>query len=560
MFRNYWAMAKEIFSTRLGGFLLLGLSCAISITITLLLFNAYLERNLDGDINNHILAGEMFGMPEEVKSHGINPFFYGPNNTGWDGQFYYYMSNDLFAQKDTASHIDSPSYRYQRIGLSLFVSLLSKFLGNDFIYPSLYFKIYLALIFFSTIIGSLILKKVGANPFLIILWSLSVGTQLTLFNALPDAAADGFLIIALFFIQRDKRLSAILLTFSALSREVYILFPISVFIVCLLENCRTKKQLLNDNLIYLIFPILIPVAWRWWLIHHFGVSPQSQATGVLGLPFYDWYKFVVLGLQGKFGVVGDSRFSEGLSLIVYMSLILMSFYLILIKYKILDIEYRGIYFALIFLGLIYISFGPTVLSHYTGYSKPIAIYYFLLPLLIYKVDLKNAPKYTFLIFIIIGFSFSNYYNLTERIFGDRKPLAGRYFDSYTKMKQVSFDKNIECLLGNSVDIKILKINYLKNNLLFEININNTGNEDLLSTKRAGGIYASYVWMNEAKEVVQDGVRSAINDPIKPGESRTMVIVSKIPKSDNQLFFVPTLVQEGCSWFYWYKPIDPYIIN
>ena len=81
-------------------------------------FTIYLNRTLEGDINNHILAGEMFGMPKDIKARGIKPLYYGAGQTGWDGQFYYYKSNDIYGLKDTARYIDAPTYRYQRIGMS----------------------------------------------------------------------------------------------------------------------------------------------------------------------------------------------------------------------------------------------------------------------------------------------------------------------------------------------------------------------------------------------------------------------------------------------------------
>ena len=122
----------------------------IFLTYTLGSFCIYLERTLNGNINNHIFSGEMFGVPVDLKERGIKPLFYGPSQTGWDGQFYYYMSNDILALKDTASHIDSPSYRYQRVGLSLYAATVAKILGMDWVSPATYFISYLFLILAAT--------------------------------------------------------------------------------------------------------------------------------------------------------------------------------------------------------------------------------------------------------------------------------------------------------------------------------------------------------------------------------------------------------------------------
>jgi len=50
-------------------------------------FAIYLERTKQGNINNHILAGEMFGTPVELETRGITPLYVGPGQTGWDGHF-----------------------------------------------------------------------------------------------------------------------------------------------------------------------------------------------------------------------------------------------------------------------------------------------------------------------------------------------------------------------------------------------------------------------------------------------------------------------------------------
>ena len=204
---------------------------------TLLSFTIYKERVLDGNINNHILSSQVFGTPKKILDHGILPLYQGGNELGWDGQFYYYMSNDLLGSQDTPNHVDRASYRYQRIGLPLYASIVARLMGENWVSPKVYFWSYFCLIIFATYFGGKLLAKFGGNSFFILFWSLSVGTQITLFNALPDAAADSFLIIALwlYFSNRIK-LSVIFFAFSALSREVYVLFPSFIFLALFIED------------------------------------------------------------------------------------------------------------------------------------------------------------------------------------------------------------------------------------------------------------------------------------------------------------------------------------
>ena len=171
--------------------------CAVFVIYQLLAFSAYLQGTLENDVNNHILAGEMFGVPEELKARGITPLYYGPGQTGWDGQFYYYIANDLLARKDTPSHIDAPSYRYQRPGMSLYAATIAALTGQAWVSPKTYLLSYFLLVLAATWIGGSLLSSRGQHASLILLWSLAVGTQITMFNALPDAAADSFLIVGL---------------------------------------------------------------------------------------------------------------------------------------------------------------------------------------------------------------------------------------------------------------------------------------------------------------------------------------------------------------------------
>lgn len=135
----------------------------IFITFTGFSFFSYLDGTLDSDLNYHILSSEKFGIPGDLVKHGLKPFYKG-EDAGWDGQFYYYMANDIFATKDTAAHIDVPSYRYQRIGLSLYTAIVAKIAGQDWVSLTLYFFSYLALIIAATVVGAGLLATRGLLP------------------------------------------------------------------------------------------------------------------------------------------------------------------------------------------------------------------------------------------------------------------------------------------------------------------------------------------------------------------------------------------------------------
>ena len=119
------------------------------------------------------------------------------------------------AEGYTRAH-DASAYRYQRIGMSLFAALSAKLFLQDWVSPTWYFVSYFLLLVFATFVGGNIFKNIGSNPSLILFWSFSVGTQVTLFNALPDAAADGFMILAIAALLK-KKICAVYNTFYILS-------------------------------------------------------------------------------------------------------------------------------------------------------------------------------------------------------------------------------------------------------------------------------------------------------------------------------------------------------
>jgi hypothetical protein len=547
---------------------------------TLISFSIYKERTLNGDIDNHILSGEMFGVPIDLKNRGIKPLFYGPGQTGWDGQFYYYMSNDVFALKDTASHIDSNAYRYQRIGLSLYAAIIAKILGFDWVSPTTFFISYLFLIIAATWAGARLFSKIGRHPALILFWSLSVGTQITLFNALPDAAADAFLILALSSVYVKRyTLSVIPFVFAALSREVYVLFPSFVLLFLLINlisaawvsnnDCFTDfvgRLLKWKNYHWLVLPAMIAIVWHIYIVQHFGKSPSEQAHGVLGYPFVAWKDYFLLGINSNHQVVGTAGifgYEEAGSLVFFLSILAIALWIssnILVKpYKLISAEIRGIAMALICFVFLYVSFGPTVMMHYTGYFKAIAVFFFLIPLLLVYTDVNRIKVVFVYLLLIVALSFTTFYNMNAKILAFTSSE-----DQYTKMSTITETRRIECFGKYEAkikvnDIKVINVGDLSrlfgrgNLMVVNLDLINSGDHPFISTRNFGSVHMSYHWVDKHGEVVLDGIRSAIPGVLLPGKSTQVNIVSSIPKDVGELSLKLSPVQEGCSWFYLANP-------
>lgn len=552
------------------------LAAIIFAAFTLTCFGIYTSRTLQGDVNNHILAGEMFGTPAELKAHGIKPFFHGDGQTGWDGQFYYYMSNDILGIKDTASHIDSPSYRYQRIGLSLYVATLAALTGRDWVSPVAYFTGYFILLLVASFVGARLLELFGAHPRWVLVWALSIGTQITLFNALPDGAADAFLIIALGLLFSGRLAwSVVPFILSGLSREVYVLFPSFILLLYFLKAATRGEangtgrirsvvlELIHDNRYLLLLPGALALAWRFYITHHFGQSPSSQATGILGLPFAAWYDSISAAFSGRHPhVYGLNVSREIFSLLLFVLLVGL---VILIAVRFLrnarwsaQPEMAGVAMATISLGGLYLCFGPTVMSLYTGYLKASAVFFFLIPLFLAINGVAGRMRTFATVFLITGWAFTTEYNLSSRVL--------EYSDNYeefTQRSQASDMPPIACFDSYQARLEVKDIRLRPPTplvrffggayqVVLDVDVTNTGKYPFWSSKNTGGVFMSYQWLTSERKMVLDGIRSVIPGGLRPGETKRVSIISRVPRNVSAVL-VPSPVQEGCSWFYVNNP-------
>jgi len=184
--------------------------------------------------------------------------------SGYDGQFYYYMTYDLFLSrfKDNPWKyklmIDAPPYRYSRIGFSLLTKLFS--LDRPRLYP----KTMIWLILFSHFFGAFFLVKIiqfyKQNPVWAFLYILIPGFQLSLNRALPESIAAACLLGGLYFYLKEKPLAtALFFALSFLTRETGVLLALGVIYFELFR----KRNLRNALLVGLSFIPLI--FWRFFI-------------------------------------------------------------------------------------------------------------------------------------------------------------------------------------------------------------------------------------------------------------------------------------------------------
>ena len=369
----------------------------------------YMKGPLNGNFDHYLMQSTRFGVPEDLKAHDVTALYQDESISGWDGQFYYYIANDLLAQKDTTSHIDADAYRYQRVGIPMLSKLLSLVLFQDWVSPFIFYLTHFLLILLGTAVAARFFIKEGVPAYWIIPWSVGMGTQITLLNGLPDGAADALLMIAMIAAYQNKyKVYAIAITFACLSREAYVAFPVILFGAVVLERWIKKRSIKPyTDFFFLVCPIIIFIAWQLFIRLRFTMTPAEQSASVLGLPLKSLFVHMISGLQGHYPnvPVGFSSYVAGVGVALF-TLLLVWTLIVIIKTRPLTSMLEGNIvrntaagFTLI-LCLLYFSFGDTVIWHFTGYMKAGGLFLFCIPF-IAAITKQPLHKATFAFAMVI---------------------------------------------------------------------------------------------------------------------------------------------------------------
>jgi hypothetical protein len=571
----------------------LGVIAFLTVALHLVAMGLYLQNALSGQINFHILPAEMFGVPHALAEKGIEPFYYGEGISGWDGQFYYYIANDLFARGDTPQHVDAPAYRYQRIGFSLFAKVVSSLTLKDWVSPAHYYASYLFLVFFGTLAAGAVLRRYGSHPAWAMLWSVGVGTQLTILNGLPDAAADAFLLISIaLLLARWRAAAAVSLSFCLLAREIYVVFPLLLGLLSLIDCVRNSRAddrvrsalrwSVSKDALLLAVPVVVFLSWQVFIRLRFGVSPSEQAVGILGPPLWAWAEYLASGLRNNHLLLGAGIGAklESISLVLFLAVLLISIACalagVLAYWRKRDVIGQAVAVTTIVFAITYCFFGSVVMMHYTGYMKAATIFFFFIPLL--SVNLKSevnlyAPggglepwwhigtiaQTSAKIIVVLAFAFTDYYYWTNRIIPKQDVLLNRY----ANRAAVTTGGDASCLQRFDTELRVVSREdspYPKTlfNSVFRrerasvvwVEVTNRTGSYISSLRGKGGVNISYQWMSsDGEKVMVDGIRTAMSKGLEDGETGTFPVVVKYPRvpGDYILRFSP--VQEGCLWFY-----------
>ncbi|MDF3820325.1 hypothetical protein P3G55_10460 [Leptospira sp. 96542] len=231
---------------------------------------------------------------------------------GYDGQFFYFIAKDLFAEDKWELIVDSFYFRLHRIGLSILTGLVSSVLGFDH-YPIVCLTI-CNLVFLSSFfcLVDLLPNQFKYLSILYLFSPFSLNANLLL---VADSLFVSFGIIGYYFFKKNNHLSSALLFFLMIfTRELGILFLIPITILKLHE--RSYKIAF-----FYFLPILLFLVF---LGYGFILSPNHLGTNPLG--FRDMTDYPLFGFFKSFFESGNFHFSikEFPKIIFLLSFILVS--------------------------------------------------------------------------------------------------------------------------------------------------------------------------------------------------------------------------------------------
>ncbi|MFC0240117.1 hypothetical protein [Rhodopseudomonas telluris] len=578
--------------------LLIGLFALIFHVVAM---GVYLRNGLQGNIDFHILSSSHFGVPKPLADRGLRPLYEDGVYLGWDGQFYYYIANDLRGSPETMKHIDTPGYRYQRIGLPLLAKAASIVTFQGWVSPTLYYLTYLLLLVAGTMAAGLLLQSVGCHPAWSLLWTLSAGTQLTLLNGLPDAAADAFFLIGLACLRSNRRvwvwLSVIPLSFMVLSREAYVALPVLLFLFFGLDRLRaagTEGRLASvaawiksPAFICLAVPVLAFAAVQIAVRFGLNVDPGA-AQGILGPPLKAWWRFWSSGISGVHPFVGAGAHarSEFVLLTIFLALLVITFVLsirlfVVAYHRRAPLDQALGATAAVFC-VLYLFFADAVMMHYSGYMKVASIFLFLVPYMNARKDelagqgqiggrvfaqawqwcVREPGKKFLYAFLIVAALYGGIHVWEERILPENRPL----YWPYTRVTEPRSTNAAECLPAYKARFDVLEerpfpLPDTRYNRLFpppttkliRVRATNLTDRPFANTSAPGAVNLSYQWLDSAGHLISDGIRTFVPGGIAPQASAEAWLVAEYPRQPGRYILRISAVQESCSWFHTKDP-------
>ena len=299
-------------------------------------------------------------------SRSVDPSLPVETPVGYDSQFFWALALDPWMQDpEVARALDSPAYRYQRIGLPVMVWLIP---GDASSVPYRLFAVNLL----GWVLGLLALLKLAQEDGVSRLWTgvfylTNGGLWMTLVHPMADLCAVTWTLCAFWLWRRQRHaLAAVALACGTLTKETTVL--VSAFLA--LGSALRPGRLGREHL-WLVLSVLPGAMWQYTVAKHFGVWPFEQSQGNFDLPYVGIAKVFVQALERGDGLP-SAWVAAGLGLLCLATILR-------VRWPATPLE------AMLWGHAVFLSFAGTAILHYAGNALRIAApFTVLLPLLLLR--------------------------------------------------------------------------------------------------------------------------------------------------------------------------------
>lgn len=527
----------------------------------------FVGTSLGGNYDWLMLPAKYFGMPNELAEYYNNQTLYNYNGgLGWDGQFYYYISNDILGVKGFSQFVDSPSYRWQRIGLPALAKVVSLLFLKENVSVSVFTGANLFIVLFGYFVTAQWFVKNKKNVLWIVPWVLSCGVLITIRQALPDAAADALFIVAfIMLLQKKYYIYSLFMTLTCLTREGYVLIAFFIFIAFILNKYDTwkfwdNKKIKFKHFIVIAFPGIIFVCWYLYVTIHFGVFPFKQAYNIQQFYMVGWFQYIIQRIS-------ENNMGEVAGLLLYGMLVISALGIAVNLGK-----KNFIYWTLIPYIILVSSFGSTVMQHWTGYLKGISILFLLIPFMIVQyedfyidiyrfncgrrivkiINLTQIIQTVMAIILSISLVVSGY---AIKYWGQSILKDNYYYHSRETIE------NVQDITDYSCDFEVTNFEYEKYSkipsafvddyAICSVRFRNNSKfpwSNLGDKSGRGAVKISYqIYQNGL--IIQEGERYNLTSSVNPGEPEERELYITYPEKPGKYIVRVSLIQEGVNWFY-----------
>jgi len=242
--------------------------------VYLALIMGYAKLHFGFNFSGFACIGDYFASEKftDDKTHILK------NSVGYDGQFYYFLAQDIFLTNGVEKNLDAPTYRSQRIMYPLLARILA--LGKNNLLKYTLVLVNFIAILIGTYIFVLLLEDNNISPWVSVYYPFLSGMLLCTLRDLAGPVAMMFLVVGLYYLIKQKHFScSMMLGFSFLTKEINILI-----LPCILFDTLLLKR--NVKLSVILLLSLIPIVlWESYIIFVLKNLPFRGGVANFDIPF-----------------------------------------------------------------------------------------------------------------------------------------------------------------------------------------------------------------------------------------------------------------------------------